>query len=87
MRTCIVVLIIAMTLLMVGCSEQVRAKNFGGTVTHIVEGKVVLVTWKGGADLWILTRPKIPGETPILYTFQEFSSLGVFQGKIYIQEK
>ena len=48
----------ALALVMVSCTDQQRAKSFGGTSTvELPSGeKLVNVTWKGEADLWYLTR-------------------------------
>jgi hypothetical protein len=44
--------------ILISCTEEQRAKSFGGTATInlIKNTKLVNVTWKEGDDLWILTR-------------------------------
>jgi hypothetical protein len=73
---------------MAGCTEQEKAKNWGGTMTkRLGKGqKLVMVTWKA-EDLWILTRPMRSGEVAETYEFQEESSYGLMQGKVIIQEE
>jgi hypothetical protein len=75
-------------LLLAGCTENARARKFGGAATYRVEAhqKVVNVTWKE-ADLWILTRPAKDGEVPETLKFQEKSSLGILEGTIILQEQ
>jgi len=78
-------LLIAMT---VGCTENSRAKSFGGTAKMELPAgqKLVVVTWKD-EDLWVLTRDMRDGETAESYKFQEESSWGVWEGTYLITEK
>lgn len=71
-----------------GCTEQRRAREFGGNATvELPAGtKLVTVTWKE-ASIWYLTRPMNPDEKPETYTFTESSSWGVIEGKVLIVEK
>jgi hypothetical protein len=62
------------------------AKSFGGTINVESREKVVNATWKE-SNLWILTRPPVPGDKPVTLTFQEYSNLGILQGKVVITEK
>ena len=79
--------IILFSLGMFSCTEQVRAKQFGGTVTiELPKGKkLVDVTWKE-ANLWYLYTDMDENDTPKEYTFQEDSSFGVFEGKVIFKE-
>ncbi len=63
--------------MLIGCTENSRAKSFGGTATLNLppNQKLVVVTWKDD-DLWYLTRPMKDNETPETYAFQEKSSWG-----------
>ena len=74
-------------MLAAGCTDQIRAKSFGGEMTtRLPPGhKLVNVTWKA-ADLWILTRPMKPGDEAESYDFRESSSWGLVEGKISIIE-
>jgi hypothetical protein len=85
MRTILVMLGL---LLLGGCTEQIRAKSFGGsTSTTMPQGqKVVCATWKD-ADLWILTRPMRPDEKAETLTLRESSSWGVMRGQVTIVEQ
>lgn len=82
------ILISILLLSLAGCTEQERAKNFGGkTATTLPKGqKLVVVTWKDD-DLWLLTRPMKSEDSIETYTFQEQSSFGVWQGTVTITEQ
>jgi len=81
-------LIILLAISTLSCTDNIRAKSFGGKMTINLESnqKLVNATWKD-SDLWILTRPKRPNETPEIYTFIENSTFGVMQGEIIFIEK
>ena len=81
----VLALLLAMT---VGCTENSRAKNYGGTATmDLPQGKkLVTVTWKDD-ELWVVTRQRREGEAIESYEFQEESSWGVFEGTYIINEK
>lgn len=72
----------------VSCTENTRARTWGGTSTIDLEpGKgLVNATWKN-ADLWILTRDRSVDEQPETYRFSENSSFGVMEGTIIIKEQ
>ncbi len=73
--------------LFVGCTENQRAKNFGGNgeLTLPINEKLVNVTWKDN-QLWYLTRKMGDDEKPEVYIFREKSSLGLMQGSFTITE-
>lgn len=79
--------------LFVGCTQQDRAREFGGTAKVEVpaDQKFVNITWKttgkGTANLWILTRNRAHSDTKETYTFRESSSWGVLEGTVLIVEK
>lgn len=82
------ILLLATTvLLFVGCTENQRARRYGGTVTEKlpVGQKLVNVTWKED-EMWILTRDMRPDEKAESYTFQEKSSFGLVEGTVKITE-
>lgn len=81
-------LVIGLSAALSGCTEQERARNWGGTTTEDLPAgeRLVLVTWKED-HLWILTRPLREGETPETYTFRESSSWGMMQGTVTIRER
>ena len=61
------------------CTDNQRARQFGGTETvDIPEGRILVnCTWKQD-DLWILTKDTTTGK---MY-FNERSSFGVLEGEI-----
>lgn len=72
----------------VGCTDNQRAKKYGGTQRIDLESgqRLVNVTWKEGSNLWILTKEDSTIK-PTVYTFKEKSNLGIVEGKIFIYEK
>lgn len=71
------------------CTENQRAKQFGGSMTiNVPKGnKVTNITWKKG-DLWYSYRPFQEGEKPTTQTFVEQSNWGVMEGKVtFIESK
>lgn len=66
-------------LTLASCTDNQRARNFGGTETiDIPEGRILVnCTWKQD-DLWILTKDTTTGK---MY-FNEKSSWGVMEGQI-----
>jgi hypothetical protein len=82
-------LIFIAILFLVSCTENARAKKFGGSMTIAVPvgNKVTNITWKEG-DLWYSYRPFIDGETPQTQTFVEQSNYGILEGKVtFIEQK
>lgn len=83
-------LALVMTLLAMssGCTEQERARNYGGPATvKLSPGKkLVNATWKQD-DLWLLVRNVKPGEGQESYQFKESSSFGIMEGTVTIQEQ
>ena len=71
-----------------GCTEQTRAKRYGGiaTVELSRNTKLVIATWKEDS-IWYLTRPMRPDEKPERYEFTESSSFGIIEGKVIIVEQ
>lgn len=71
----------------IGCTQQSRARQFGGdmTITLPVGEKLETATWKD-TDLFYLTRPMRVGETPETHKFRESSSLGVWQSTVTFVE-
>lgn len=69
------------------CTENQRAKNFGGTsnIDLPKDTKLVTVTWKGD-ELWYLVRERKENETVETYTFIEDSSFGMMEGKVILKE-
>jgi hypothetical protein len=73
--------------LMTSCTDNQRARDWGGTATVELQSgqKLIEATWKG-AELWYLTRDMRADESPETYKFQEKSSLGVMEGTVIFKE-
>jgi hypothetical protein len=71
-----------------GCTQNQRARSFGGTATvELPAGrKLVNATFKQD-NLWILTRAAKPDEKPEAFELTEDSSFGLIEGKVIIREK
>jgi hypothetical protein len=67
---CIIVIIIMGA---TSCTDNQRAKSFGGTTTIKLPAgeKLVTVTWKGEADIWYLTRPMGTNDSAQTYIFHQ----------------
>ena len=75
---------IAITLLaLVSCTDNQRARSFGGTETVKLEPneKFINITWKQD-NLWIIVQDTITGN----YYAREKSNFGVLQGKVVIEK-
>lgn len=84
-----IALIAAVVLLLVSsCTDNVRARQFGGTsYIDVTRGqKVIGVTFKEN-NIWILTRPAKAGEVAEVIEFIEHSNFGVLNGKVILKEK
>lgn len=64
------------------CTDNQRARSFGGTETIKLEDneEFVNITWKQD-NLWLIVRDKNTGK----YYAREKSSFGVMQGKVVIE--
>ena len=80
-------LVLMAVALLMGCTEQSMARNYGGdTVIKLPCGrKLVTGSWKVD-NLWLLTRPMHEAEDPGEYVYMESSSWGVWEGTITIKE-
>lgn len=73
--------------LIAACTENQKVKSFGGSaeIELPVGEKLVIATWKD-SNLWYLTRPMMPTDSAVTYTFKEESSFGVWEGTYTIKE-
>ena len=64
------------------CTENVRARHFGGTETLALKPneKVLNVTWKDN-EMWVCTKDTITG---VVY-FREKSNWGVMEGTVILK--
>lgn len=78
---CLAVILIPV---LTSCTENSRAKNFGGTMELTVPAgeKFVNSTWKD-TDLWIITQSV---ESPNVYYMHEISSFGILEGTVIIRQ-
>lgn len=69
--------------LLSACTDNQRARNFGGTETVTLKKneEFINITWKGD-DMWIIVRDTITGN----FYAREKSSYGMLEGTIYIQK-
>lgn len=76
------VAILVTILVMSSCTENVRARHFGGTETLALKPneKVLNVTWKDN-EMWVCTQDTITG----LVYFREKSSWGVMEGTVILK--
>ena len=76
------VAILVTMVVMSSCTENVRARHFGGTETLALKPneKVLNVTWKDN-EMWVCTQDTI---TRVVY-FREKSSWGVVEGTVIIK--
>ena len=83
----ITALLALLAIAMAGCTQNQRARQFGGSMTYELAPNrtLVTVTWEQD-HLWILTRPMHSNEVAETYELDEKSSWGVMQGKIVIHE-
>lgn len=81
------ILAIIASLGLASCTENERAKRFGGTATiNLPTGqKLVNVTWKD-TQLWYLTRQMKPNDSAETYEFKEESSFGIIEGTVKLVE-
>lgn len=82
-----IALVIALAILIISCTENQRARNFGGSETIKLPAgyKLITATWKQD-HLWYLTEPMPEGYSPKTLTFHENSSYGVWEGKVIFVE-
>lgn len=81
------ILFAALSIFLFSCTENERAKAFGGTADMTLPKgqKLINVTWKE-TNLWYLTRPMNASDSAETYIFQEKSSYGLQEGTFIIYE-
>ena len=82
------VLFIAMCVLgLIACTENERARLYGGEMTvNLPKGeKLISATWKD-ADLFYLTEPMSENDTPKVKYFREVSSYGLLETTVKFVE-
>ncbi len=83
----IIVVVVLSILMLTSCTQNTRAKNFGGSAKiSLPKGKkLVTATWKDD-NLWYLTRDMRDSDVAETYEFHEESSFGVWEGTYIITE-
>lgn len=83
-----VFMMLVSTILIIGCTQNQRAKQFGGKTTIELNSgeKLIEATWKDD-EIWYLTRPMRDGEEAETYEFKEKSSFGILEGTVVFKEK
>lgn len=81
-------MIIAMAVCQVSCTDNEKAKNYGGTIEYTLDAgqKFVNATWKDD-NLWIISEQRSDTVAPRTITMTEKSSYGIYEGKVIIHEK
>ena len=76
-----------LSLILSSCTENTRAKKYGGTMTVDLppNTKFVGATWKE-EQLWYIYQNRKDGETPETFTMKEDSRFGIIQGKVQFVE-
>lgn len=84
----IVALVAGLLPTLFSCTENQRARQFGGTITiELPLGeKLVMATWKE-TDLFYLTEPMDSNYVPKTKTFREDSSWGVMESTVIFKER
>lgn len=74
-------------LLFSGCTQQEMTRDFGGSMEIELEPnqKLMEITWKEDS-LWYLTRPMTEDDKAEIYTFQQSSAWGIFEGTVTVKE-
>lgn len=87
MKKIIVGLIAIVALVSTSCTENSRAKRWGGSMKIELEPgqKLVDVTWKE-TSLWYMTKPMREGDVAETYEFVEDSNWGIVEGKVIFVE-
>lgn len=86
MKTMHVLFALLLIVVLCGCTENVRSRNFGGKmIVDLPKGKkLVNVTWKD-TQFWYLTRDMHSDEQPETYQFSEKSTFGI-NGEVIVRE-
>jgi hypothetical protein len=83
-----IVYVVAVVAMCGGCTQNQRAKSWGGNATvNLPKGqKLVNVTWKD-SNVWYLTKKMSKNDTEEQYSFGEESSWGLLEGSVTIKEQ
>lgn len=78
------IFLLAIVALTISCTDNQRARKFGGTETVTLESheRFINIAWKE-SNLWVVVQDTITGT---IYA-KEKSSFGIMQGKVIIKKK
>ena len=84
----VIVALVALVCVTTSCTENERARQFGGEITVKLEPgqRLLMATWKD-SNLFYLTEPMDEDYTPKTKTFQENSSYGIMETKVIFVEQ
>lgn len=87
MKQLIAITAFALLIFLSACTDNQRAKAWGGIITvDIPKGnKLVTATWKN-EDLWYLYTPMASEDVPKTSILKEQSSFGVIEGAVHFVE-
>lgn len=79
-----ILLAIIMILSLASCTENQRAKQYGGTQSINIQSneRFITSTWKGN-NLWII----VENTTTHRFHMKEYSDYGILEGEIIIENK
>ena len=82
-----VILSILAISLLASCTQNERAKSFGGTATvNLPQGQKLVNITRKEDQIWYLTRTMNSSDSAETYTFQEESSYGMMEGTVILKE-
>ena len=81
-------IVVCAVIAIVSCTENTRARMYGGTVNVMLPRgqKLLEVTWKE-SELWYLTEPMDSNYRPKTKVFKEDSRFGVLEGTVNFIER
>lgn len=81
-------IVVCAVIAIVSCTENTRARMYGGTVNVMLPRgqKLIEVTWKE-SELWYLTEPMDSDYRPKTKVFKEDSRFGVLEGTVNFIER
>jgi hypothetical protein len=80
-------LILSTSIVLISCTGQQMAKQYGGktTINLTPNERLINITWKDDNSLWILTKNDTT--QPQEYKFKENSAFGLIEGEVIIKEQ
>lgn len=90
MKKLILILTIGILAFLTSCTDNARAKSWGGDVTiELPPGKKLISAYfvgKGDPSLWYLTEDMDPDYVPQIKVMQEYSHFGILEGTVTFKE-